>query len=467
MTGIETRTQQYDDSVEGPEPHPSAGHLRVLTGESPHTAHTVDLKGLSIGRLGGDCDVMVDDVRMSRKHARIERSITGWRFQDLRSRNGFFVNGRGYGRGDRVPLPDGAVIRLGDTLMVFRATPLPTDDRVSSEVFPGASPAAGSVRRRIDALAAASGHVLILGETGTGKERVAKAIGDQRAPHPFVVLNAAQLRPDLARSELFGHLRGAFTHAVGTKQGLVELAGEGALFLDEIGDLPLDVQPDLLRYLEDGSYRPLGAIELRHSHARVIAATNLDLDEAVRQGKFRRDLLARLRATNTPLELPPLRERREDILGWTRLFFRQLGRDPGPQPWTAGALECLLLYPWDENLRYLTSVVNHAATHAEAFPCAPEHLPPQVRNHRSVLRAGAGAPIDDPTLPQPTPQGQQPRQIDPTRDEITEALRQTGGRMRPAAVLLNIDRRKLYRLCERFGIVIEEFRPSELPREDE
>jgi len=351
--------------------------------------------------------------------------------------------------------------------MVFRACPLPTDDRVDSAVFPGVSPAAVSVRKRIDALAAAAGHVLILGETGTGKERVAKAIGDHRAPNPFVILNAAQLRPDLARSELFGHTRGAFSGAVGNRQGLVELAGEGALFLDEIGDLPLDVQPDLLRFLEDGSYRPLGATELRHSHARVVAATNIDLDDAVHQGKFRRDLLARLRAVNTPLDLPPLRERREDILGWTRLFFRQLGRDPGPQPWTAGALECLVLYPWDENLRYLTSVVHHAVTHASEFPCSPEHLPPQLRAHRSVLRNGTAMPPDDPTLPQPTPQVPVPRQFDPTRDEIVEALRQTGGRMRQAALLLNVDRRKLYRLCERSGIDIEDYRPAGLPREDE
>ena len=467
MTVVETRTQQYEDSIDGAERSSSEAHLRILTGEPPHVAYTVDLRGLSIGRVGGECDAMVDDVRMSRKHARIERSITGWRLQDLRSRNGFFVNGRGYGRGDRVPLPDGAIIRLGDTLMVFRACPLPTDDRVGSAVFPGASPEASSVRKRIDALAAATGHVLILGETGTGKERVAKAIGDHRAPHPFVILNAAQLRPDLARSELFGHVKGAFTHAVSHNQGLVEQAGEGALFLDEIGDLPLDVQPDLLRFLEDGSYRPLGTNELRHSHARVVAATNINLDEAVSQSKFRRDLLARLRSVNTPLELPLLRERREDILGWTQLFFRLLGRDPGPQPWTAGALECLLLYPWHENLRYLMGVVNHAATQASEFPCSPEHLPPQLRAHRTGLRSGTGTPPDDPTLPQPTPGGGVPRQFDPTRDEIVEALRQTGGNMRLAAQLLNVDRRKLYRLCARFGIVIEDYRPPGTPREDE
>jgi transcriptional regulator with GAF, ATPase, and Fis domain len=458
MTAVETGTQQYEDSVDGPERVVPVGHLRVLTGAPPHPAYPVEVMGLSIGRAGGDCEVLVDDVRMSRKHARIERSITGWRIQDLQSRNGFFVDGRAFGRGERVPLPDGGVIRLGDTLMVFRASPVPNDDRVDSTVFPGASPAAAAVRRRIDTLGASSGHVLILGETGTGKESVAKAIGDQRAPQPFVTLNAAQLRPDLARSELFGHARGAFTSAINSKPGLVEIAGDGTLFLDEIGDLPLDVQPDLLRFLEDGSYRPLGATELRHCHARIVAATNIDLDQAVRNGRFRRDLLARLRASNTPLELPPLRERREDILGWTQLFYREAGRDPAPRLWTAGALECLLLFPWDENLRYLTSVVHHAGEQTAELPFTPEHLPAPVRAHRTGLRSRAGIPHDEPTPQQPTPAEPAPRQSDPTRDEIAEALRQTGGRMRPAAQLLNVDRRKLYRLCERHSIDPDQYR---------
>jgi transcriptional regulator with GAF, ATPase, and Fis domain len=262
----------------------------------------------------------------------------------------------------------------------------------------------------------------------------------------------------MARSELFGHVRGAFTNAVSTRPGLVDLAGEGALFLDEIGDLPLDVQAELLRFLEDGSYRALGSTDLRKSPARVVAATNINLDDAVHRGGFRRDLLARLRASNTPLTLPALRERREDILGWTQLFFRLRSRDPGARPWTAGALECLLLFPWEENLRYLTSVVNHAAEQTDELPFTPEHLPPAVRAHRTSLRTRAGMPHDEPTPQQPTPQEPAPRQSDPTRDEIVEALRQTGGRMRPAAQLLNVDRRKLYRLCERHSIDPDQYR---------
>jgi two-component system NtrC family response regulator len=316
------------------------------------------------------------------------------------------------------------------------------------------------LRRRIDQLASGTGHVLILGETGTGKERVAKAIGEHRAPHPFVTLNSAELSRDLARSELFGHVRGAFTNATANKAGLVDLAGDGVLFLDEIGELSLDVQAELLRFLEDGSYRPLGSTELRHSNARVVAATHVDLDQAVLNNRFRRDLLARLRASNVPLELPPLRERREDILGWTQLFLRLGNRDAGPSPGTVGALECLLLYPWNENLRGLGSIVLEAATQAPAFPCGTEHLSAELRAHRGTLRARTSGGSDEPTP------AHVPVQPEPTQLEIEEALRNTQGRVRTAAQQLGIDRRKLYRLCERFGIGLDTFR-ADNPREDE
>jgi two-component system NtrC family response regulator len=368
------------------------------------------------------------------------------------------VDGRGYGSLARVPLADGAVLRLGDTLMVFRASPPINDGRADSPVFPGISPVAVAVRKRIDALASGGGHVLIVGETGAGKERVAQAIGEHRAPHPFVTLNSAELRPELARSELFGHVRGAFTNATGNKAGLVDSAGDGVLFLDEIGELSLDVQAELLRFLEDGSYRPLGATELRHSNARVVAATHVDLEEAVRNNRFRRDLLARLWASNTPLVLPPLRDRREDVPGWTQLFFRERGRDPGTSPWTAGALECLLLYPWTYNLRELRSIVGQAAEQAPVFPCGSEHLSSPLREHRGSLRASSPvAPPEEPTPATPP---------EPTQAEIEEALRETQGNVRLTAQRLSVDRRKLYRLCERFGIAYERYR-ADTSREDE
>jgi transcriptional regulator with GAF, ATPase, and Fis domain len=466
MTLVETwQTEGQEDSdVDLTSRARAIAHLRVLTGRVSQAVHVFQAGGTSVGRLGGDCDFVIDDGRMSRRHARIERGVTGWRLQDLVSRNGGFVDGRGFSAGERMALNDGSVIRLGDTLMVFRTSAPTSDGRADSPVFPGISPVVVAVRRRIDVLASGTGHALILGETGTGKERVAKAIGERRAPHPFVTLNSAELSRDLARSELFGHVRGAFTHATSNKPGLVDLAGDGVLFLDEIGELSLDVQAELLRFLEDGSYRPLGSTELRHSNARVVAATHVDLDQAVQNNRFRRDLLARLRASNVPLELPPLRERREDILGWTQLFLRQGNHDAGPDPWTVGALECLLLYPWAENLRGLGSIVVEAATLSQSFPCGTEHLSAAVRNHRGTLRARPNSVHDEPT-PAQLPV-QLPAQPEPTQSEIEAALRNTQGRVRTAAQQLGIDRRKLYRLCERFGIALESFR-SESQREDE
>jgi two-component system NtrC family response regulator len=449
--GIETcPTDPQDDSVAGSlGPENTFAHLRILTG-SPHAVHVFSSrKGVSIGRFTSDCELVVDDRRMSRRHARIEHSAAGWQLQDLGARNRGYVDGRGYSAGDRVALTDGAVLRFGNTLMVFRASPPTVDGKADSPSFPGISPVAVEVRRRIAALASGTGHVLIVGETGVGKERVAQAIGETRAPHPFVTVNSAELSHHLARSELFGHVKGAFTNATANKPGLVDTAGDGVLFLDEIGELSLDVQAELLRFLEDGSYRPLGSTELRHSNARVIAATHVDLDQAAQNGKFRRDLLARLRASNTPLELPPLRERREDILGWTHVFFRERTRDVGPNPWSVGALECLLLYPWTYNLRDLRGVVAGVVEQAWSFPCRTEHVPEPLRAHRGRLRAPVAVALPDESAP--------PR-ADPPSNEIELALRETHGNMRMTAQQLGIDRRKLYRLCKRYGLAAESYR---------
>ena len=445
----------------------------MVHGKSRHEVHEIRGSGTTIGRNAGDDAraVQIDDGRMSRQHVRVEYGPGGWRLIDLGSRNGGFVDGRGFRPSGVVALPDGAVVRLGDTLVVFRASAAAADQpHALAAAFPGVSPVAVAVRRRLAALAASPGHVLVLGETGTGKERVARALAASRADAPFVTQNCAELTRDLARSELFGHAKGAFSGASQTKQGLVDLAGDGVLFLDEVGELALDVQGDLLRFLEDGSYRPLGSTELRRSAARVVAATNVDLDDAVANNRFRRDLAARLRASNAPLDLPPLRERREDIPMWARMFFAEASAEAGGAgaravrgdddtdaaaavergaPWTVGALECLVLYPWLENLRELRGVVRSFVADGTAQPIGSEHLPAKIANHRGALRGGL-ANADDPTPPR-----------EPERVEIEEALRRTGGRMRPAAALLNIDRRKLYRLCERFGIALEEHRAAQ------
>ena len=449
-----------DDAAVGSLDRAPLAHLRILTGQPANAVHVFPPDGASVGRVGGGCDVTIDDARMSRRHARIARGITGWRLQDLVSRSGGFVDGLSFGTGERMALTDGSIIRLGETLMVFRTSAPTSDGRADSPVFPGISSAASAVRKRIDSLAAGTGHVLILGEIGTGKAHVAKAIGEHRAPHPFMPLNSAELLRDPVRTGLFERIRRAFSRTVINPPGLVDIVEDGVWFIDEIGELSLDVQAELLRFLENGSYRALGSTKLRHSNARVIATTHVDLDQAIQDNQFRRDLLARLRASNVPLELPPLRERREDILGWTQLFLRQANRDAGPGPWTVSALECLLLYPWAENLRALESIVVEAATQSESFPRGIESLPATLRAHLDTLRE---LPSLDHHVAMAVPAS---ARSGPTQSELEEALRRTRGRVRIAAQQLGIDRRQLYQLCERFGIALEAFR-TDLPPEDE
>jgi len=431
-------------------PSISRAHLRLVCGTPVGASPPPDPTSVTVGRepAPSATSLVLDDARMSRQHARVERSTIGWRLRDLGSRNGGFVDGAAFEPDAVVPLEDGALVRLGDSMFVFRSATIDDSD-ADDPAFPGVSPVAAAVRLRLRALAAAAGHALVLGETGTGKERAARSIGAAAPSRAFVAVNCAELSPELARSELFGHARGAFSSAVTASDGLVDAANDGVLFLDEVGELALEVQGDLLRFLEDGSYRRVGSTEVRTSRARVVAATNVPIEEAVRTGRFRRDLLARLRATNPPLELPPLRERREDILGWARMFLEEALPGPAPEsPWSAGVVECLLLYPWPENLRELRGVVRALASPGR-WPVPSSALPARLRMHRRGLRAEPDAPGDGPAAH---------RSEDPPRDEIERALLSTQGRMRRASEVLGVERRKLYRLCEKLGIDVESFR---------
>jgi DNA-binding NtrC family response regulator len=214
----------------------------------------------------------------------------------------------------------------------------------------------------------------------------------------------------------------------------------------------------------------------------VVAATNVDLEEAVQNNKFRRDLLARLRTNNTPLHLPPLRDRREDILRWTQLFFQKVRCEPGPVPWSVGALECLLLYPWEDNLRGLESVVSYVAENAAAFPCGAEHLPHYLRAYRGARRAPSSAAMPEESTPPQSPRLTSPARASrppellpstplpasrprPTQAMIEDALKQAQGRMRRAAQLLGIDRTKLYRLCRTHEIDYKAYRVPGAPGE--
>jgi two-component system nitrogen regulation response regulator GlnG len=250
------------------------------------------------------------------------------------------------------------------------ATPQPTDD--AAELV-GRCPAMQSVFKRIALVAPTTASVLVTGESGTGKELVARAVHahSPRAGKPFLPVHVAALNPNLVESELFGHVRGAFTGADRTRPGLLELADGGTVFLDELADIPLPVQAKLLRVLERQEVLPVGGAEPHRVNVRIVSATNADLSEAVNAGRFRPDLFFRLNVY--PIHLPPLRDRPGDLSLLAERLLRQI-RTP-PPALTPEALTELERRTWPGNVRELKNALEHAAIVSRGEPIRPEHLP--------------------------------------------------------------------------------------------
>jgi two-component system NtrC family response regulator len=254
----------------------------------------------------------------------------------------------------------------------------------------GSSSGMDRVRKLIAKVAPTSSTALILGETGTGKELVARALHDQslRAEMPFVAINCGALPESLIESELFGHRRGAFTGADEHRVGLFEVANGGTLFLDEIGELPKAMQAKLLRFLESGEIRRVGENESFTVDVRVVCATHRHLEQMVEEGEFREDLMFRINTFE--IQLPPLRERIDDIPELARhlaLRFRP-GARPDDELFTPEALAALSDYTWPGNVRELANVIEHAAILCEQGPISVEHLPGKFDARRA--RSGAG-----------------------------------------------------------------------------
>jgi PAS domain S-box-containing protein len=259
----------------------------------------------------------------------------------------------------------------------------------------GQSPAMIALRRSIQQVAATTATVLITGETGTGKELVARALhaASGRATRPLIKLNCAAVPPALMESEFFGHERGAFTGATQRRVGRFTLADGGTIFLDEVGELPLELQPKLLRVLQEGEFEAVGSSQTRKVDVRVIAATNRRLDEAIRKGIFREDLYYRLNVF--PIAVPPLRERREDIPLLAERFARQYGQTIGrpAQPLTRDALRRLTSYAWPGNVRELQNVIERAVIIARDGDLALDTiLPPEDVDASSPPREASLSP---------------------------------------------------------------------------
>jgi len=292
----------------------------------------------------------------------------------------------------------------------------------------------------IQRVARAGGAVLIGGESGVGKELVARAIHaeSERRDGPFVAINSAALPRELLESELFGHEAGAFTGAQRARAGLLREAHGGTLLLDEIGDMPLEMQAKLLRVLEGGGVRPLGASQEHAVDVRIIAATNRDLEAEVRAGGFRADLFYRLETF--ALRVPPLRERGDDRELLAAHFLRRHSEALG-QPcrgFSRDALAALRAYGFPGNVRELANAVERAATFCRGSEIVPEDLPERIRAMTTAAQSGIGLELIDGSEPLPHLQELQ-------RRYVAHVLGRVGGNKRRAAEILGIGRRTLYR----------------------
>ena len=402
------------------------------------TVHALD-RPLVFGR-GEGCDVVLADGSASRSHARISPSGDGASAQvaDLGSRNGTFVDGRRVAQAAASP---GGLVRVGDTMLrVCLLT-----ERASGE---GDGPFIGGlsatpVRRLISLVGPTDLPVLVLGETGTGKEVVARMLHVASGRRgPFIAVNCAALPEALVESELFGHVRGAFTDAGQGRKGLFQAASGGTLFLDEVGDIPSPAQAKLLRVLEDGLVRAVGSEQSSKVDVRVLSATNRDLAQAVAEKRFRADLLARLAAVE--VRTPPLRARPEDLPLLGGFLLSRAGRRAIPI--SGDALEAMALYEWPQNVRELDNVLRAATLNETAelvFELLPDRLKQRLHGARGSLDAGGARPrVDDP------------------RQQLEEALRIHRGNVRRASQAVGMARSHVYRLLERWNLDPERFRPG-------
>ncbi|MCZ6551728.1 MAG: sigma-54 dependent transcriptional regulator [candidate division NC10 bacterium] len=312
--------------------------------------------------------------------------------------------------------------------------------RDTGSVILGESQAMRFLLEMVERVAGSSAPVLISGETGTGKGLIARTLhqASPRGDQPFLVINCSAFQDQLLESELFGHEKGAFTGAASAKAGLFEVAHRGTVFLDEVAEMSPAMQAKLLQVLDTGELRRVGGTKERRVDTRIFAATNKDLHEEVRAGRFREDLFFRLNVVS--LAVPPLRDRKEDIPPLVEHFFRQF-RLPGQQKKSVSpeVMRLLMQYAWPGNVRELANTIERLVLLAPGTIIVPEDLPSNIR----------------PTLDLPSEEGDAPLPLaEVERISIIRALRYTEGKKAPAARLLRIDVKTLTHKIERYNIHI-------------
>ena len=395
-------------------------------------------------RHGKRVDIQVSDHEISRQHIRLCRQPDGgWDLTDLESKNGTFVNGAPV---RTTSLFDGDLIEIGGALLVYRddargsRMAADVDITASTSIPPEFRTVSLDVEQRMADLmkiAPSTVPVLIRGETGTGKELTAQAVHRvSRRRGAFVPVNCGALPRTLIESELFGSKRGAFSGARDDREGLVRRADGGTIFLDEIAELPEESQVALLRVLQEGEVRPIGASETIKVDVRVVAATHQDLEARIAAGRFRQDLYARLVGFVTTL--PPLRSRREDIGMLIAAILGRFVAEPSFVSVHRQAARALLMYPYPLNVRELEQALRAAVALSDGSEIRVEHLPETIRSYRPVT----GLHPEDEALKQ----------------RLLELLREHRGNVSAAGRALHKAPVQVRRWCRRFAIDLSVFR---------
>ncbi len=416
---------------------PIAAIIRVIDASAEPKEFHLRSGSCFIGS-GPQNSIVVNDPSVSRAHAEIRLAPEGVFVRDLGSRNGTFYHGQKVGE---LTLALGGEIRLANARFHIKADvdELATTHAANVEIFRGLV-GKSEVMRRLFGVIARLDHslanVLLLGESGVGKELFARAIheGSQAASGPFVAINCGAIQKDLIASQLFGHRKGAFTGASENRKGAFTLADGGTLFLDEIGELPIDLQPVLLRALEVGEISPVGSDQPHQVKVRVIGATNRELDDRVAEGAFREDLYYRLAVV--PLRIAPLRERREDIDDLAIYFARQEGLHELP----AEVLSELRGRPWAGNVRELRNVIQAYAALGVL----------QVSGKRASVAEAAFSDMIDVTKPYAEQKEVFAEQFQ--RVYLRALLLSTGGNQSAAAKISGLDRAYINRLLQKYGM---------------
>lgn len=408
-------------------------------------------KRVTIGR-DASCALSLPVTAVSRQHAELVPEKDSYLVRDLGSTNGTLVDGK---RVDEALLEANAELRVGDA--IFKLTERGGAEYalygLDGKMRDGAERAAqkgtrlvggfqmDQVAAALELIAGSELSVLILGESGTGKEVAARELHEKSGRKgQFSAVNCAALPDNLIESELFGYKKGAFSGADRDKTGLIQAAHGGTLLLDEIGDMPLAAQAKLLRVLQSREVLPVGATRPEPVNVRVVAATHRDLTRLQQEGRFRRDLFARL--NEFPIELPPLRDRKEDILQLSRFFLEKHGKGQLALsfPFVAG----LLHHDWPYNVRELESAMKRAAALADSPRLEEQHLPDSVKEA-----------IFDYAAPQTTAA---PSQSIPSPDELRALLEAESGNVAAVGRRLGKARMQIHRWMKRAGIDIEDYR---------